>query len=180
MPPKVCIPGPTIGWLSLPQGLSESRKLNPGTLSLLHRWMLDSSLSWPTHMVVTTSQRNWDNSKCEAEMETILQWQKELNSGSRMLGKCLGLRMADSVVAHHHMTLPAQKVASYPHSLLQLFPSSAPGEGTVLTVGFSGGLFPQGMPVLFPTSKGKFCPRPCQEVGNWWTSWQKPRKRYFT
>ena len=66
---------------------SQKAELNPGTLSLLHRWVLNSGLSWPTHMVVTTSQGNGDNSKCEAEMETILQWQKEFNSvGSRMLG----------------------------------------------------------------------------------------------
>jgi len=74
----------------------------------------------------------------------------EFNSvGSRMLGKCLGLRMADSVVAHHLMTLPTQKVASYPHSSLQVFPSSALGEGTALIVEFSGGLFPQGCQCYF-------------------------------
>lgn len=70
---------------------------------------------------------------------------EEFNSvGSRILGKCLGLRMADSVVAHHLMTLPTQKVTCYPNSLLQVFPSCALGEGTALTVEFSGGLSPQG------------------------------------
>ena len=74
---KVCIPVPTtVGSPSL-RG-SQKAELNPGTLSLLHRWVLDSGLNWPTHMAVTVSQRKWDNSKREAEMETILQWQGSL------------------------------------------------------------------------------------------------------
>ena len=99
-------PSTNHSWLSLPQGLSESRTQS---------WHpLTAAQMGARFRLELTYSHGCDHKPKEVGQFQVWGWDgnhppmtEEFNSvGSGMLGKCLGLKMADSMVARHLMTLP--------------------------------------------------------------------------